>query len=79
MTEMCVILLGTLEGSTGSATERFFLKSLLNLLQYCFWSVFVSLASEACGILVASPGIEPRAPALEGKDSAPGPLEKSPE
>ena len=40
MTEMCVIVCGTREGSTGSATERVFLKSLLSLLQYCFWSVF---------------------------------------
>ena len=31
---------------------RPFLKLLLNLLQYCFWFMFWTFSSKACGILV---------------------------
>ena len=47
---------------------RQFLKSLLNLLQYCFCFVFLIFfffGPEACGILAPQPGIEPAPPALE--------------
>ena len=44
-----------------------FLKSLLNLLQYCFCFMFWFFGQEACGILAPWPGIEPLPPALEGK------------
>ena len=40
----------------------FFLKSLLNLSQYCL--CFGFLAPEACGILSPQPGMEPTSPAL---------------
>ena len=49
-----------------------FLKSLLNLLQYCFCCLcsvfyfFIFFAQEACGILARWPGIKPMPPALEG-------------
>ena len=36
-----------------------FLKSLLDLLQYCFCFMFCFFGLEACGILVPWPGIEP--------------------
>ena len=44
-----------------------FLKSLLNLLQYCFCLLFWFFGREACGMLTPRPGIEPNPPALEGK------------
>ena len=44
-----------------------FLKSLLNLLQYCFCFIFWSLGRKACGILAPRPGIEPAPLALEGE------------
>ena len=44
-----------------------FKKSVLNLLQYCFCFVLIFFGCEAYGILAPSPGIEPSAPALEGK------------
>ena len=44
-----------------------FLKSLLNLLQYCFCFTFWFFGCEACGILVHQPGIEPSPSALEDK------------
>ena len=43
-----------------------FLKSLLNLLQYCFW-VLGFFGHEACGILAPWPGIEPAPHTLESK------------
>ena len=43
-----------------------FLKSLLNLLQYCFCFMFWYFGHEACGILAPQPGIEPAPLALEG-------------
>ena len=43
-----------------------FLKSLLNLLQYCFCFMFWFFGCDACGILAPRPGIEPAPPALEG-------------
>ena len=36
----------------------FFFRSLLNLLQYCFWFRFLFFEHEACGILAAQPGTE---------------------
>ena len=45
-----------------------FLKSLLNLLQYCFFFLmFWFFGSEARGILAPRPGIEPAPPVLEGE------------
>ena len=43
------------------------LKSLLNLLQYCFCFMFWFFGLRACGISVPLPGIEPTPPALEGE------------
>ena len=61
-----------------------FLKSLLNLLQYCFCFMPSCFGHEACGqnTRVQSrfnprPGIEPTPPALEGKVSTTGPPGKS--
>ena len=55
----------------------FIFKSLLNLLQYCFCSVFWFFSHKACGILAPRPGIEPTPPALEGKVLINGPPGKS--
>ena len=44
-----------------------FLKSLLNLLQYCFCFMFWFFGHKACGILSPPPGIESAPPALEGE------------
>ena len=44
-----------------------FLKSLLNLLQYCFCFIFWHFDQEAYVILAPWPGIEPAPSALEGK------------
>ena len=41
------------------------LKSLLNLLQYCFCFMFWFFGREACGILAPRPGMEPASPASE--------------
>ena len=46
---------------------RPFLKSLLNLLQYCFCFMFRFFGQEACGILVPQPGTEHSPPVLEGE------------
>ena len=54
-----------------------FLKSLLNLLQFCFPFMFCFFGPEAYRILASRPGIEPAAPALEGKILTSGPLGKS--
>ena len=43
------------------------LKSLLNLLQYCFWLTFWGFDHKACGILAPWLGIEPTLPILEGE------------
>ena len=51
-----------------------FLKSLLNLLQYCFCFMFCFFGREACGILAPQPGIEPAPSALEGCSVLPYPL-----
>ena len=45
----------------------FFLKFLLNLLQYCFYFYVLVFACKACEILTPQPGIELAPPALEGK------------
>ena len=44
-----------------------FLKSLLNLLQYCLCFMFWLSGQEACGILVPWSGTEPTPTVLEGK------------
>ena len=44
-----------------------FLKSVLNLLQYCFCFMFWFFGREACEILALWPGVEPTALALEGE------------
>ena len=54
-----------------------FLKSLLNLLQYCFCFMIWFFGHEACGILAPRPGIEPAPPALEGEVLTTGPPGKS--
>ena len=54
-----------------------FLKSLLNLLQYCFCFMFWFYGPKACWILVPWPGIHNVPPALEGKILTTGPPEKS--
>ena len=57
-----------------------FLKSSLNLLQYCFWCFFYVLVfgHKACWILAPWPGIELTPPAWEGKVLTTGPPGKSP-
>ena len=59
-----------------------FLKSLLDLLQYCFCclcSVFVSFFFCPRGMrYLSSPGVKPVPPALEGKVLTSGPPRKSP-
>ena len=55
-----------------------FLKSLLNLLQYCFcFMFFVFFGREACGILAPQPGVEHAPPVLEGEVLTTGPPGKS--
>ena len=54
-----------------------FLKSLLNLLQYCFCFMFCFFGREADGILAPRPGIEPAPLALEGEVLTAGPPGKS--
>ena len=44
-----------------------FLKSLLNVLQYCFCLMFWAFAPEACRVLAPKPGIKPIPPALEDR------------
>ena len=44
-----------------------FLKSLLNLLQYCFCFMFWFFSHEVCWILAPQPGIQLILPALEGE------------
>ena len=55
-----------------------FLKSLLNLLQYCFCFMFWFFGRWACGILAPWPGIEPAPSALESEVLTTGPPGKSP-
>ena len=50
-----------------------FLKSLLNLLQYCFCFMFWFFGPKARGILPPRPGIELTPPALEGEVLTTGP------
>ena len=54
-----------------------FLKSLLNLLQYCFCFMFWFFGREGCGILAPRQGIEPIPPALKGEVLTTGPPGKS--
>ena len=54
-----------------------FLKSLLNLLQHCFWFMFWFCSCKSCGILISKPGIKPTSPALEGEVLTAGPQQKS--
>ena len=44
-----------------------FLKSLLNLLQYCFCFMFWVFGPQVCGVLVPQPVIEPAPLVLEGE------------
>ena len=55
------------------------LKSLLNLLQYCFCFMFLFLffGLKACGLLTSLPGIEPAPPMLDGGVLTTGPPGKS--
>ena len=55
-----------------------FLKSLLNLLQYCFCFMFRFSGHKSCGILAPQPGIEPTPPALEREVLTTGPPGKFP-
>ena len=60
---------------------RPFLKSLLNLLQYCFCFYvvfFFFLDHKTCGILAPWPGIKPAPSALEGEVLTTGPPGKAP-
>ena len=50
-----------------------FLKSLLNLLQYCFCFMFWAFGCEACGILAHPPGIKPTPHELDSKVLTTGP------
>ena len=43
------------------------LKSLLNLLQYCFCFMFWFFHLLACGVLAPPPGMKPAPPAVEGE------------
>ena len=56
-----------------------FLKSLLNLSQYCFCFMGLFFGPEACGILAPQPGIQPTPvpPILERKVLTTGPPGKS--
>ena len=56
----------------------FFLRSLLNLLQYCFHFMFWFFSSEACGISAPQPGIELIPSAPEGDVPTTGPPGESP-
>ena len=49
------------------------LKSLLNLLQYCFCFMFWLFGQKACGIFGPQPEIKPAPPALEGEVLTTGP------
>ena len=55
----------------------FFVKSLLNSLQYCFCFIFWCFCHKACGILNPWPSIRPTCLALEGKIWTYGPPGKS--
>ena len=55
-----------------------FLKSLLNLLHYCFCFMFCFFGHKACRILAPKQGSNPYAPALEGEVLTIGPPGKSP-
>ena len=56
-----------------------FLKSVLDLLQYCFCSMFWFLGCETCGILAPQPGTDPAPHALEIDVLTTGPSGKSPQ
>ena len=53
--------------------ELFFLKSLLNLSQYCFCFLFWFFGHQACGILAPQPRIKHVPTALEGGVLTTGP------
>ena len=55
-----------------------FLKSLLNLLQYCFCFTLWVFGEEACRVLASQSGTEPSPFALEGEVLTTGPSGKSP-
>ena len=50
-----------------SCVSAFKKKSLLNLLQYCFWFFFFFFWCEAYGLSAPQSGIEPGHPALKGR------------
>ena len=54
-----------------------FLKSLLNLLPYCFCFMLWLFGRKTCGILAPQPGIELKRPALEDEVLTIGPAGKS--
>ena len=54
-----------------------FLKSVLNLLQYCFCCVFWFFGPQACGILAPQPETKPTSLSLEGRVLTTGPPERS--
>ena len=56
-----------------------FSKSLLNLLQYCFYFMFWFFGHKAYGILAPQWGIEPETPTLGGEVLTTGPPGESPE
>ena len=56
---------------------NFFFKSLLSLLQHCFYFMFWFFGHEVCGILSPQPGLEPMPPALEGEVLTTGPPGRS--
>ena len=55
----------------------YFLKSLLNSVQYYFCFTFWFFAREACEILAPVPGIDPAPPTLEGEILITGQPKKS--
>ena len=50
-----------------------FLKSLLNVLQFCFCFMLWFFDCESCGIFAFPPGLELSSPALEAKVLTTGP------
>ena len=55
----------------------FFLKSLLNVLQYCLCFILWFFGLEVHGVLAPGPGIQLACPALEGQALIIGPAQKS--
>ena len=66
-----------LKGDQNKLLFFFFLKFLLNLLQYCLCFMPWLLDHEACGIPAPRQGIKPAHPVLEGRVSTTGQPGKS--